>query len=474
MKDKLQYIPKEERKKILLLSDDITMSSGVGNMGKEIVINTAHHFNWVNLGAALKHFHAGKVYDLSPEINTAARIEDSNVILIPNSGYGTPDQIRALLNMHKPDAIMIFTDPRYWVWLFDMERELRSQIPILYLNIWDNYPAPLYNKSYYNSVDLLMAISQQTKVINEVVLGDKAKNKVIEYVPHGCNPELYKPISEAAKTQFKKDIFGDKEYDFILFFNSRNIKRKSPADTILAFREFCDNIGKRNAKKCALVMHTQPFDQNGTDLYKVREAICDNDYVNVIFSTHKVSVSHLNSLYNIADATVLLSSNEGWGLALTESVLAGTMIIANVTGGMQDQMRFADEKGKWVKLSSRFPSNHRGKYKNHGVWAKPVYPSTITLAGSVPTPYIFDDKCSTADAAKAFEDVYRMSRAERDSNGREGRDWMMGNEANMTATKMGEKVIKSIDKAFDKFKPRPLFDLFKVEEKPKDYITHKI
>ena len=47
------YIPKEERKTILLLSDDIRTHSGVGTMSKEIVINTAHRFNWVNIGGAV-------------------------------------------------------------------------------------------------------------------------------------------------------------------------------------------------------------------------------------------------------------------------------------------------------------------------------------------------------------------------------------------------------------------------------------
>ena len=34
------YIPKDKRKKILLLSDDIRTMSGVGNQAKEIILNT--------------------------------------------------------------------------------------------------------------------------------------------------------------------------------------------------------------------------------------------------------------------------------------------------------------------------------------------------------------------------------------------------------------------------------------------------
>ena len=36
--------------------------------------------------------------------------------------------------------------------------------------------------------DALFGISKQTKNINEMVLGDKVKNKVIKYIPHGFKP----------------------------------------------------------------------------------------------------------------------------------------------------------------------------------------------------------------------------------------------------------------------------------------------
>jgi hypothetical protein len=65
---------------------------------------------------------------------------------------------------------MLITDPRYFDWLFRVENEIRKQVPIFYLNIWDNLPYPLYNKGYYESCDLLMAISKQTFNINKTIL----------------------------------------------------------------------------------------------------------------------------------------------------------------------------------------------------------------------------------------------------------------------------------------------------------------
>ncbi len=68
--------------------------------------------------------------------------------------------------------------------------------PIIYLNSWGEYPAPMYNKAYYESCDLLMGISKQTVNINKLVLGEKAKSKIIDYVPHGMNTEIFYPIKE--------------------------------------------------------------------------------------------------------------------------------------------------------------------------------------------------------------------------------------------------------------------------------------
>ena len=477
MKEKFSYVKKEDRKKILLLCDDIRMHSGIATMAREIVVGTSHHFNWVNLGAAINHPEVGKGFDISAEVNRLNGIEDADVKVLPNNGYGDAMQIRSLIQTERPDAIMIFTDPRYWIWLFEIEREIRNQIPLFYLNIWDDYPAPLYNKSYYESCDLLMAISKQTKNINEIVLGEAAKDKIIKYVPHGINDKHFFPIREGHENfgllqEFRKNMFEGKEYDFVVLFNSRNIRRKSPGDVILSYKLFCDMIGEERSKKCALVMHTQAVDENGTDLYAVREALCD-DHVNVYFSQNKLDTPQMNLLYNVADVGLLITSNEGWGLSLTETMMSGRMIIANVTGGMQDQMRF-EHDGKWIDFTPNFPSNHRGTVKDCGDWAVPVFPSNISLVGSVPTPYIFDDRCAPEDVAKALCDVYDMSKEERDAKGLLAREWVTSDESGMSARQMCDNVIDAMNESFEKFTPRGRFEVHKITDRPKKRITHKL
>ena len=69
MNKDFKYIPKDKRKKILLICDDIRVSSGVANIAKEMVIHTVQHFNWVQLAGAIKHPDKGKKFDLSLDTN---------------------------------------------------------------------------------------------------------------------------------------------------------------------------------------------------------------------------------------------------------------------------------------------------------------------------------------------------------------------------------------------------------------------
>jgi len=474
---KTSYIPKEQRKKILLLCDDIRVHSGIAHMGREVVINTAHRYNWVNLGGAVKHPDQGQRFDLSEDTNKQIGITDSSVVLYPTDGYGNPDLVRQLIQIEKPDAIFIITDPRYWVWLFEMENEIRKQCPIVYLNIWDDYPAPLYNETFYESCDALLGISKQTVNINKLVLGDKIGDKLIKYVPHGVNHKVFRPLSQKEKstkefTDFKNQILKGKDYDFVLFFNSRNIRRKQIPDTILAFRHFVDRLPKEKAEKCLLLLHTQPVDEHGTDLHAVIDLLCP-EYCNVKFTDGMFDPQRMNWLYNLADAQILLTSNEGWGLSLTEALVVGLPIIANVTGGMQDQMRFVKD-GVWMDFDENFPSNHRGTIKEHGEWAFPVYPTSRSLVGSVPTPYIFDDRCEPEDAANCIEEVYNLGKEERQRRGNTGRDWALGNEAGFTSEKMGNRVIDALDELFGTWTPREKYELILAGEYKKKVLNHKL
>ena len=477
---KTSYIPKNKRKKILLLGDDLRMHSGVATMLREIVTKTSNHFNWVQLAGAINHPEQGKRFDLSQATEQQFGVKDAEVVIIPINGYGSPQMIRDMIKIEKPDVLMMMTDPRYYVWLFQIENEVRKHIPIVYLNIWDDYPAPLYNEDFYRSCDGFAAISKQTQNINRIVLGDDAKNKVIKYVPHGIDHEIFRPLTESDPDwsnfqSYKKQVLGEKEYDFVWYYNARNIRRKQPSDMFAAWNQFCEMIGPEKSKKCCFLLHTQVSDENGTNLGAVKDLLIDEEkHGDVVFWDHIVSPQEMNFLYNMSDLTSLLSSNEGWGLSLTEAMMCGKMIMATVTGGMQDQMRFTDEDGNWIEFDDDFCSNHFGTYKTHGEWAIPLYPACMSIQGSVPTPYIFDDRCDFRDAAKGLVQAFEMSKEERNRRGMLAREWVTSDEALMTADNMAKNMADCINETLANFKPRKPYTFTKVKELPKKKLRHKL
>jgi hypothetical protein len=457
---------KPKKKKILLLSDDFRLPSGIGTISKEIILNTVHHYDWVQLGAALEHPDAGKAFDLSAEVTQLTGVQDASVKLIPYNGYGDRNILFAILNQEKPDAIFHFTDPRYWTWLYALEHEIKTSfaVPIVYYSIWDDLPYPQWNAPFYASCDLIMGISKQSDNIHREVLKQNGF-KVIDYdesdellanvnsdeiitgfVPHGLDHNTFKPLEskDPLYVDMHKKIKQDNGIEFLLFWNNRNIRRKQPGDVILAFKHFVDRLPESERDKVALLMHTQVVDGNGTDLRAVWKALAPN--YKVLFSEAKVNAQELNAMYNVADVVVNIGSNEGWGLSSTEAILAGTPIINNVTGGLQDQCGFVDENGEWIRFDGEFATNHTGKFQKHGYWVKPVFPSNRSLQGSPATPYIFDDRVNFEDVSDAIRYWYRMSKTERDTRGLTGRKWAMEN--GLTAEQMGNKMIHMIDYLF--------------------------
>ena len=455
---------KPKKKKILLLSDDLRMHSGIATQSKEFVIGTIHKYDWVQLGGAVNHPEQGKIFDLSESVQHDEGIEDAYLKIYPISGYGNPEILRQVLEMEKPDAIMHFTDPRFWVWLYQMEHEIRQNIPILYYNIWDDIPDPLYNTNYYRSSDMLMSISKQTYGINKRILSKYGyEDWQLDYVPHGITDKRIKKIKDKGDTKFREFELkhGLDKYKFKILYLNRNIRRKSPGDVALAYKHMMDKLTPEQRKECVFVWHSAVSDENGTDMRAVCETLLP-DYP-VIF-THDnggpMNDEQMNFLYNSCDVYINMASNEGFGLGSCEMLHTGGCIVVNVTGGLQDQCGFKNEKGEYLTAEDyvELQSNHRGTYTNHGEWVKPVFPSNISLAGSPQTPYIFDDRCSFEDAGECLLEWYKLGPEERERCGELGRQFVL-NEGKMSSKQMSESFIKNIESTFENWKPREKYTL---------------
>lgn len=475
------YLNPKERKKILILADDLRTHSGIGTMTKEFVRHTCHRFNYVQLGAAINHPENGKKVDVSEEFEKETGYKNLSIVIYPNNGYGDQDILRRLILQENPSAILLYTDPRYWDWVFQMEYEIRRKIPIFYYNIWDDTPPPFYNKPFYRSCDLLMNISKQTHNLVKIILGKntsyditdglfqgniialpQSNRNLLSYVPHGINTNIYKPLSKEEVKSSKiyealKNLMNLEDDSFVFFVNNRNIRRKKLPDIMMAFNEF----SKNKSSKYKLLIHTEVVDMNGTDLPEVKRSLMPNS--EIYFSSKKINETELNIIYNIADVTVNAACAEGFGLATAESLAAGTPIIVNVTGGLQDQCGFKKDDNKSLltinDYDKDFQTNAVGKYKNHGEWVFPVYPKVRTLVGSPPTPYIYESILSNDDLEEAMLSCSSISKDKLEECGNEGRNFILRTDIGMSAKEMGRRFIYSMETALDYFKPKEKFNI---------------
>ena len=459
-----------KKKKILLLSDDLRMSSGIATVSKELVLGTLDKFHWVQLGAAVNHPEKGKEIDLGNDVRKTTGIKDASLKIIPWTGYGDANILRELIMRHQPDAILHFTDPRYWRWLYDMEAEVRQNIPILFYHIWDDLPDPDYNRNYYESCDWLGCISRQTYgIVSRVGNIDSETIKTLEdwqvdYVPHGINSNTYKPTE--VPSDFRKQVTDGKDYKFVLFWMNRNIKRKQPSDVIWAFKKFVDGLPEEDKNEVCLIMHTAPRDKNGTDLFAVAEKIAPG--LDIKFSTERINQKELNYIYNIADCTINIAGNEGFGLVTAESVMAGTPIIVNVTGGLQDQCGFKKKSTKkyftaedYKQIGSLHNYREWEDKVTHGEWVKPIFPKVQTMVGSLPTPYIIDDKVDVYDVADSIRYWYDKTPEQRTKAGLKGREEFLG-EMGLNSENMCKTLVDGIETTFKNWKPKKKFNVYKI------------
>jgi glycosyltransferase involved in cell wall biosynthesis len=371
-----------KKTKVLVLSDHPLSPSGVGNQTRyfiEALLKT-NRYEFICLGGAIKHV------DYRPQ-----QIEPygQDWRIFPIDGYGNHEIIRSLLQKERPDILWFMTDPRFYGWLWEIENEVRTHIPMVYYHVWDNFPAPAFNAPYYCSTDEVACISKVThKVLQEV-----APEVLSHYVPHAVDPEIFYPgvtaEDKAASIEMRRRLTIESSVKYknpnkrIFFWNNRNARRKQSGTLVWWFKEFLDEVGH---DKAVLLMHTDARDPHGQDLPHIIEHLGVDDG-QILLSTNKVDPKHLANIYRGADFTLNIADAEGFGLATLESLSCGTPIIVNMTGGLQEQVTNGKEWFGWG-----------------------IQPSSKAVIGSLQVPYIYEDRLSQEDFNKTLSKALNVSK----------------------------------------------------------------
>ena len=85
-----------EKKKILCLSDDLRMHSGIATQTKEFIMGTIHKYDWVQLGGAVKHPEQGKIIDMSPAVQKEYGVSD--IFKLYDLGESPPVEVGEIYN----------------------------------------------------------------------------------------------------------------------------------------------------------------------------------------------------------------------------------------------------------------------------------------------------------------------------------------------------------------------------------------
>lgn len=377
----------KEKLKILLLSDHALSTSGVGCQSRFLMNGLIEKGCWTvrQFGAALKH------------VDYEIQAPHPDFIIKPIDGFGNPDMLRIALASEKPDILMIFTDPRFFTWLWSMEDEIHQICPIAYWHVWDNYPVPEFNNNYYASTDLINCHSHLTY---EMV--SKNFPERTNFIPHALPDELFYPLEDDEIKKNKVSLLGhNKKDNFVLFWVNRNAKRKRPGDVLHTWKKFLDKLTPVQKEKVTLLMHTDPLDQEGPNLIEVMNMLKIQD--SVMFSNKRLKFEEMNVLHNISDACINIAFAEGFGLATLESMKVGNPIIASKTGGLTRQV-----------------VDHRDGTEN-GV-ALDI--KTKTLVGSQSVPYIYEDYVCLDETADAIYKLYSMDNNEKKALGSKAREYV--------------------------------------------------
>ncbi len=363
--------------KVLVLSDHALSTSGVGTQTRHLIEGLLEKGCWSfrQFGAALKHNDYRTV------------VVNDDFVIKPIDGFGNPDLIRVTLATEQPDLLFIFTDPRFFTWLFDMEDEIHQICPLVWWHVWDNYPYPEFNNIYYQATDAINCHSHMTYTM----LKDRHPEKT-NFIPHSLPDNLFFQMKKSRIKEHKAALLGeDRDDHFVGIWVNRNAKRKRPSDLLQAWAFFLKELKEKEGhQKATLIMHTEPLDNEGPNLFNVTEMLGIQD--SVFFSRDRIEFEKMNVLYNISDFCINTSYAEGFGLATLESMMTGTPIIAPKTGGLTRQV-----------------VDHRDGSQNGAA----LDVDLKTLVGSQAVPYIYEDYVSNENFAKAMMEMYNLSSDEK-------------------------------------------------------------
>ena len=173
----------------------------------------------------------------------------------------------------------------------------------------------------------------------------------IEVLPHGVDPEVYRPLPLADRAALREKFFGDwiEPGDVVLVNVNVHQRRKDVVRSLEVLAE----LHRRGATHYKLLMHmaetSKAPDEVSLEAAARQLGLTPQQWRHSggLFEGNRPALTEagLNQLYNAADVVFSTTLGEGWGLAITEGLAAGAPVAVPDNTACREIAAYVTEHG---------------------------------------------------------------------------------------------------------------------------------
>lgn len=299
------------------VSAPLSASTGYGVVSKNVCLRLADMgYNVFNIGGRGTTIVWGeKYYVVSPKGNT--------VLVLPSWGTTTVTPIlEYYIRKYQIDVVVSLFDA------FALGFRKPSKPWAAYVPIDASITKKWYN--YMIEADIVVGMSK----FGENELLKWFPDVMVDYIPHGVDTSIFKPVSKNKRTRLRKMYNIPLDKFVVLFVGTNMGERKCIPQLMIAFKRFIEKHPDSILYIFANLNESYP---QGYDLISFAEELKISDHImgptfNPVLDS--VDDQYLANLYACADVFILPSMGEGFGLPLIEACSSGIPPIGTRTSSI--------------------------------------------------------------------------------------------------------------------------------------------